>query len=57
MSCLYTKAIAPSLHSLLAGIALGLVSERDDIVALFLAIAAHKAAASLAVGVKFVREG
>jgi len=49
--------VAISLHAVLAGVSLGVQSKSSGVIAITVAICAHKAPAAFAVGSKFVRSG
>lgn len=49
--------LALSVHSILAGIAVGIASSHDELIDIVIAIVSHKMIASLALGYKFVQAG
>lgn len=53
----YAVLIALSIHSLLAGLALGAEAELSRVLVIWLAILAHKSAAGFALGVSLARSG
>ena len=59
-AALYTSLsvlVAISLHAVLAGVSLGMQSERSRVAAVAVAICSHKAPAAFSVGSKFIRSG
>lgn len=49
--------VAISLHAILAGVSLGIQSERTKVIAVAVAICSHKAPAAFSIGSKFMRNG
>jgi len=59
-SALYNSLVvlfAISLHAILAGVSLGLQSERKNVITLTVAICSHKLFAAFSIGTKFIRSG
>ena len=52
-----TILVAISCHAILAGISLGMQTERSNVSTLLVAIASHKAPAAFSIGSKFIRSG
>ena len=49
--------LAISLHAILAGVSLGVQSERKNVITIAVAITSHKAPAAFSIGSKFIRNG